>query len=193
MKPVSNGTELEKGVYTHRTSCQSGWPKRFREPVPPLNIYFRLAPIYPLPPRSEYLFTLYHSVAQNLFDMWRSSLESGAAELRSVTGLVPKSQFLCVNRSPVPGMVSVPPPWRKSYPVECEHSLDKIRVWRPQRLTRWPVVSPPSRFANVLCRSAKKRNERCACICLVLSAMIQKSAIRLYIPPSFSHRSGESS
>ena len=27
-------------------------------------------------------------------------------------------------------------------------------------LWRWPVVSPTSRFANVLCRSAKKRNER---------------------------------
>ena len=29
------------------------------------------------------------------------------------------------------------------------------------------------RFANVLCRSSKKRNERCACICFVVSAMIQ--------------------
>ena len=42
------------------------------------------------------------------------------------------------------------------------------------------VVSPTSRFANVpfanvSCRSAKKRNERCACICIVRSAMIQKS------------------
>ena len=41
------------------------------------------------------------------------------------------------------------------------------------------VVSPTSRFANVpfanvLCRSGKKRNERCACIYFVLSAMTQK-------------------
>ena len=33
-------------------------------------------------------------------------------------------------------------------------------------------------------RSAKERNEHCACICLVLSAMIEKLAIRMYIPPS---------
>ena len=41
-------------------------------------------------------------------------------------------------------------------------------------------------FANVLCRSAKNRNERCAYICFVLSAKIQKSAIRTYISRSFS-------
>ena len=45
------------------------------------------------------------------------------------------------------------------------------------------AVSPTSRFADVLSRSAKKRNERCAYICLVLSAMIQKSALRV----CFSH------
>ena len=63
---------------------------------------------------------------------------------------------------------------------------------------RWPVVSHTSRFlnvpfANLLCRSTKKRNERCPWICLVLSAMIQKSAIRMFIPRSFSHWSGERS
>ena len=37
------------------------------------------------------------------------------------------------------------------------------------------------RFANVLCRSAKKRNEHCACICFALSAMIKKLPyIRIY-------------
>ena len=56
-----------------------------------------------------------------------------------------------------------------------------------------PVVSPTSRFANVLCRSAKKRNERCACICFVLSARVQNSAMRMCIPRSFSHWSGEGS
>ena len=62
----------------------------------------------------------------------------------------------------------------------------------------WPVVSQTScflnvPFADVLCRSAKKRNERCPWICLVLSAMIQKSAIRMYVPSSFNHWPGESS
>ena len=38
------------------------------------------------------------------------------------------------------------------------------------------ALSNSAQFASVLCRSAKKRNERCACICFVRSAMIQKSA-----------------
>ena len=54
------------------------------------------------------------------------------------------------------------------------------------------AVSPTSRFANVWCCSAKKRNERCEYICFILSVMIQKSAIRMYIPLSFCHWSGES-
>ena len=55
----------------------------------------------------------------------------------------------------------------------------------------WPVVlpTPGSRFANVpfanvSFRSAKKRNERCAWICFVLSVVIQKSAICMCIPLS---------
>ena len=36
-------------------------------------------------------------------------------------------------------------------------------------------------FANVLCHSAKKLNEHCACICFVLLAMIQKIAIPIYL------------
>ena len=57
---------------------------------------------------------------------------------------------------------------------------------------RWTVVSPTNRFAsvpfaNVLCRSTKKRNERCSCLCFVLSAMIQKSTIGMYIPRYFKH------
>ena len=43
------------------------------------------------------------------------------------------------------------------------------------------------RFANVLCRSAKKRSDRYACTFLVLVAMKQKGAIRMYMPRSFSH------
>ena len=56
--------------------------------------------------------------------------------------------------------------------------------------------TPGSRFANVpfanvsFC-SSKKRNERCAWICFVLSVTIQKSGIRMYILRSLSHWSGE--
>ena len=43
------------------------------------------------------------------------------------------------------------------------------------------------RFANVLCRSAKKRNDHRTCTYLVLAAVKQKGAIRMYTPRSFSH------
>ena len=36
-------------------------------------------------------------------------------------------------------------------------------------------------FANVLCHSTKKLNKRCACICFVLLAMIQKNLIRIHL------------
>ena len=57
----------------------------------------------------------------------------------------------------------------------------QVRVVLNRTVAMLLVVSPTSRFANVpfanvLCRFAKKRNERCACICFVCSAMIQKSA-----------------
>ena len=42
--------------------------------------------------------TLHQSVAQNLSDMCRSTLEIGAAQLRSAAEIAPKSPFLCVNR-----------------------------------------------------------------------------------------------
>ena len=59
----------------------------------------------------------------------------------------------------------------------------------------WLVISPMSRFANVLWHSAKKWNEcwTCTCICLVLSAMTEKSVLRMYIPHYFSRWSGEHS
>ena len=38
---------------------------------------------------------------QNLFNMWRSTVEISAAQLRSVTEITPKSPFLCENRSPI--------------------------------------------------------------------------------------------
>ena len=38
---------------------------------------------------------------EHLSDMWLSTLEIGAAQLRTVTEIAPKSPFLCVNRSPI--------------------------------------------------------------------------------------------
>ena len=107
----SNGTELEQVVHTHRSSCRSGWPKRFGELNPSphswiftsvrqlvhsslLLIHFRYGP-------NTYLFTLHHTVAQNLSNIWRSTFEISAAQLRSVTKMPPKSPFLCANRSPI--------------------------------------------------------------------------------------------
>ena len=46
----------------------------------------------------------------------------------------------------------------------------------------WQIHNVP--FANILCHPAKKRNERCSCICFVLSAMIQKSA-NMHVCTSF--------
>ena len=37
----------------------------------------------------------------NIYPMWLSTLEIGAAQLRSVTEIAPKSPFLRVNRSPI--------------------------------------------------------------------------------------------
>ena len=39
-------------------------------------------------------------MAQNLFDMWRSTFEIGAAHLRSVTEIAPPQPFLCVKKRP---------------------------------------------------------------------------------------------
>ena len=46
------------------------------------------------------MFTLYRHEYEHLSDMWLSALEIGAAQLRSVTEIAPKSLFLCVNTSP---------------------------------------------------------------------------------------------
>ena len=37
----------------------------------------------------------------NIYPMWLSTLEIGAAQLRSVTEIAPKSLLLCVNRSSI--------------------------------------------------------------------------------------------
>ena len=62
-------------------------------------------------------------------------------------------------------------------------NLEGGRLFRLRVTSRFANVP----FANVLFWSAKKGNEGCTCICFVLSAMIQKSAIRKYIIRSFSH------
>ena len=43
----------------------------------------------------------YAILYEHLSNMWLSSLEIGAAQLRSVTEIAPKTPFLCVNRSPI--------------------------------------------------------------------------------------------
>ena len=68
-----------------------------------------LPPTYSLLLQSDwYLFTLLQRVTQNLPHLWRSTLEIGAAQLRSVTEIAPKLPFLCANRSRIPGMVFIP-------------------------------------------------------------------------------------
>ena len=56
-----------------------------------LLVYFR----YGLNTSSHY------TKVWHLSDMWRSTFEISAAQLRSVTESAPKSPFLCVNRSPI--------------------------------------------------------------------------------------------
>ena len=96
---------MEQVISTHRTSCQSGWPRGFSclNPSPYSWIFtsvsFRFQSSLLLIP--EYPFTLHQSVAQNLSDMWRSTIEIGAEQIRSVTEIAPKSPFSCVNRIPV--------------------------------------------------------------------------------------------
>ena len=95
---------MEQVISTHRTSCQSGWPRGFSclNPSPYSWIFtsvsFRFQSSLLLIP--EYPFTLHQSVAQNLSDMWRSTIEIGAEQIRSVREIAPKSPFPCVNRSP---------------------------------------------------------------------------------------------
>ena len=47
------------------------------------------------------------SLYEHLSDMWHYTFEIGAAQLRSVTEIAPKSRFSCVNRRPIRyGLVS---------------------------------------------------------------------------------------
>ena len=77
-------------VHTHRTSCRSGWPVAF------------LAPTYILPrPYGPNTVPVHAAkkIGRSLSDAWRSTFKIGPAQLRSVTRIVPKSPFLCVNRN----------------------------------------------------------------------------------------------
>ena len=98
----------------HRTSCRAGWPRGFGELNPrPHSSMFTMSQWIPVltptysPLWYKYKFKLHQCVAQNLSDMWLSTLEIGAAQLRPDTEIVPKSPFLCLNRSPISGMVFV--------------------------------------------------------------------------------------
>ena len=100
----SNGTDLEQVVYTHRTYYWKGWPRGFGEMNhSPHSWIFTSFSVdsspysyYALPLRSEYLFTLHSSVAQNLSDIWRATFVIGTSQLLSATEIAPKSRFLYV-------------------------------------------------------------------------------------------------
>ena len=79
-----------------------------------LKIYFHL--FTSATNRIHFTQALHRSFAQNLSAIF----EIGEAQLPSVTGIAPRSSFLCVNRRPTRYGF-----WcrRESYPVWCEHSL----------------------------------------------------------------------
>ena len=97
---------MEQVISTHRTSCQSGWPRGFSclNPSPYFSLSGFQSSLLLIP---ENLYTLHQSVAQNLSDMWRSIFEIGAALFCSVTKTAPKSPFSCVNRITIRCMVFV--------------------------------------------------------------------------------------
>ena len=76
------------------SACWNGWPRGIGSliPVPSLpNIYFRLSGF-----QSSFLITHFRIPVHTapLSDMWHSTFEIGAAELRSVTEMAPKSPIL---------------------------------------------------------------------------------------------------
>ena len=56
--------------------------------------------VYSLPLQSKYLFTLHENETQNPSDMWCSSSKISTVQLRSITEIMPKPPFLCVNKNP---------------------------------------------------------------------------------------------
>ena len=99
-----------------------------------------LNPTYSPPPLLEYLFTLQQSLAQNLSDMWRSTLYIDAAQLLSVTEIIaPKSPFLCENRSFIQYGFA---PAQELSGIECFHKTSRRPYWCPKTMKRRPCWCP---------------------------------------------------
>ena len=105
----SNGKDQEQVPHSHQTTsgtfgreglvnCLPALAPELPSqcnPVLSLLIHFRYGP--------NELSTLHQSVTQNLSDMWRVTFEisAGAAQIRSVTEIAPKSPFFLVYRIPM--------------------------------------------------------------------------------------------
>ena len=86
------------------------------------------------------LFTLHQSLAQNLSDMWRSTLYIGAAQLLSVTEIIaPKSPFLCENRSFIQYGFA---PAQELSGIECFHKTSRRPYWCSKTMKRRPCWCP---------------------------------------------------
>ena len=99
-------------VHTHRIPCRGGWPRRFdalNSKSFLLNIYFRLSGF-----QASLPFMYFCHGPNRCSHCNKQSQEIGAAQLRFVTEIAPKSRFLCVNRSRYRVWFSYR---RKSYPV----------------------------------------------------------------------------
>ena len=98
----SNGLGRHKLFTQIEHRARARWPRGFGalNSSPHSSIFTSVSVVSS--PRS-YLFTSVtgQSMAQNLSDMSRFTFKIGAAELRSVTKIAPKSPFLCENRSPI--------------------------------------------------------------------------------------------
>ena len=115
---MNYGAELKQVVHTHWTSCRSGWPSGFGELNPS--------------PRS------YHSLPLRSERCQHSTFEFGAAQLRFVTELAPKSPFLCVNKIPI---------WydfRASANLDIRYSVSMVSIllyWVITDSTNWRLCS----------------------------------------------------
>ena len=100
------------GIYPGRASlCRRGWPRGFAKLNPSphsWNIYFHLSGF-----QSSLLFIHFHYGPANTH--WRCAIvwhrcycDAPLSRLCSITEIVPKSPFLCVNRSALSGLVFMP-------------------------------------------------------------------------------------
>ena len=92
---MNYGTELKQVVHTHWTSCRSGWLRGFGELNSSPRSWTSTSFSVDSSPRSYHLLPLRSERCQH------STFEFGAAQLRFVTELAPKSPFLCVKRIPI--------------------------------------------------------------------------------------------